>query len=81
MRNRGTGNVQSWGINQMEREMFSYLDWELTSDRPVLCSSEPAWCADCKHGNKIDTSYTVIAASKVSPSPLPLLLDKHYSEL
>jgi hypothetical protein len=29
-------------INQMEREMYSYLDWELTVDNPILSNFETA---------------------------------------
>ncbi|KAH6913938.1 alternative cyclin Pcl12 [Coprinopsis sp. MPI-PUGE-AT-0042] len=83
-----TYSNKSWGIvaqgmfslreiNQMEREMCSYLDWELTVDGPMLGSFETAVRADFAQDKKTYPSYPLTAVSKrvsksvTSPSAAP----------
>ncbi|KAH6910249.1 hypothetical protein BKA70DRAFT_1371111 [Coprinopsis sp. MPI-PUGE-AT-0042] len=59
-----THSFSSRDINQMEREMCSYLDWELTLDGPLLSSFDTAMRADLAQDKKTYPSYPLTAVSK-----------------
>jgi len=90
-----TYSNKSWGIvaqgmfslreiNQMEREMCSYLEWELTVDNPILENFERAVRNDFATDQKTYPLYTLtfvskralrastpVANSEIAPTPTP----------
>lgn len=70
-------------INQMEREMCNYLDWELTVDDPILTNFENAVKKDFKETRSSYPSYPTAFVSKralhalgTSSSPMPAFSSK-----
>ncbi|KAG2015595.1 hypothetical protein CC2G_008852 [Coprinopsis cinerea AmutBmut pab1-1] len=70
-----TYSNKSWGIvaqgmfslreiNQMEREMCGYLEWELTVDNPILANFEAAVRADFSEDKKSYPNYPLTSVSK-----------------
>ncbi|KAF9047404.1 hypothetical protein BJ165DRAFT_1403129 [Panaeolus papilionaceus] len=51
-------------INQMEREMCNYLDWELTADDPILSNFEKAVRADFREARQPFPNYPTTFVSK-----------------
>jgi hypothetical protein len=51
-------------INQMEREMCSYLDWELTVDNPILQNFEAMVTHDFSSPNPPYPTYSLQMVSK-----------------
>jgi hypothetical protein len=51
-------------INQMEREMCSYLDWELTVDNPILSNFETAVRKDFGEDHRVYPNYPLVTVSK-----------------
>ncbi|CAA7260527.1 unnamed protein product [Cyclocybe aegerita] len=51
-------------INQMEREMCNYLDWELTVDDPILSNFETAVKRDFRETRSTYPHYPVVFVSK-----------------
>lgn len=66
-------------INQMEREMCNYLDWELTVDNPILSNFEASVKADFASTQSTYPTYSlqmvskraVKAASSSTATPIP----------
>ncbi|KAF5317024.1 hypothetical protein D9611_004005 [Ephemerocybe angulata] len=70
-----TYSNKSWGIvaqgmfslrevNQMEREMCNYLDWELTVDNPILSNFEAAVRQDFAQDHRQYPNYPLTMVSK-----------------
>ena len=51
-------------VNQMEREMCNYLDWELTVDDPILTNFEQAVKADFRETRPTYPNYPTTFVSK-----------------
>ncbi|KAF5348709.1 hypothetical protein D9758_006777 [Tetrapyrgos nigripes] len=67
-------------INQMEREMCNYLDWELTVDNPILSNFEAKVKEDFRNSQGPYPTYSlqmvskrVVAKSSDSPSVTPII--------
>lgn len=67
-------------INQMEREMCNYLDWELTVDNPILSNFETKVKDDFRSSQGPYPTYSlqmvskrIIAKSTESPSVTPMV--------
>ncbi|TEB16910.1 cyclin-like protein, partial [Coprinellus micaceus] len=70
-----TYSNKSWGIvaqgmfslreiNQMEREMCNYLDWELTVDNPILSNFEKLVTKDFSQDRSSFPNYPLVIVSK-----------------
>jgi hypothetical protein len=51
-------------VNQMEREMCNYLEWELTVDEPILVNFESKVTVDFASTQDHYSSYLLLMVSK-----------------
>jgi|SRR5271170_2278505 len=56
-------------INQMEREMCSYLEWELTVDNPILSNFETMVKRDFPQSGPYPTYSLQMVSKKANTSP------------